>query len=551
MDALLGWLLPVLLSCALAIPLLRVGRHQREETLLLWGIGGLLCLLTVGLAVQESASWIGPALLQLDSFHEIRVQLNLSLFGLAMIWVCWWFLIRNRETDQTPRHALSIALLFLMILSRDLWLSFSTLVGFSLIHDSLTTRERVASPRTQALHGCHWWGVLLLFLAIAILTFDFQFSHYSFLAEEIRVWDQFSEVQQADLMLAALFASSGLLIIAGILPISALCIDRESTTSTDILGSIIAVLFAYRLLPLFEATQVTGLFAMILLLTVASALLSSLGVASEIKRRQGITLAFLMLGLGGMFLPGEADSFTTLRLLGIEQCLLSLMLWRVWQPSNSGNRGIVVVLAGWLLLSISGWAMVLKLTLSPYGVVSQVIPGLLAGGFAYGVARAFQESRENESTAITPTTKSDHRLDIAVLLLVILAIRLPLWQAGLAWFVLPAWEAVGGAFVGTMMAWGVLKRNSQTRELQRAPNTFQQLAESQFHTLTIWDGLIQIPSAILGGFIGLWELWQLRRQRGVPKQDKDTEPVTPFVWELALGGASLMVLSGLFLWMKG
>ena len=89
----------------------------------------------------------------------------------------------------------------------------------------------------------------------------------------MRIWRRkFSPVQQADLRLAALLASVGVLLMAGVFPVSSLWIDREATGYTDLLGILAAVVFADRLLPLFTATQMTSLFLMLLLWTVASAM---------------------------------------------------------------------------------------------------------------------------------------------------------------------------------------------------------------------------------------------------------------------------------------
>ena len=551
MDAFRGWLLPILLICTISLPMLRWQQRPREERFLNQFTGGVLLLLTLGLLWQSNCSWYGPTLFQLDSFHEIRIQFGCSLFGMAMLWVCWWFLRSPQNTNSTALHLLPICLLFLMILSRDLWLSCAALIAFSLVQESLIERRRLQSHRDRALRGCHWWGVFLLVVSLAILSFDFQFSTYSHLAEEIRVWDQFSDAQQADLRLAALLASWGLLMIVGVFPISALWVDRESTSSTELLGMIAAVVMTFHLLPLLTVTQVTAVYGMLFVCTVASASLVTLGVSSHVKRRQGIALSLVMLGMMGLFLSCADNACTTLRLLGIEQCLLSLILCRRWQLTevlHRHDRWFQIVLATWLILSFSGWDMTLKDSLQTFGVVSRIVPALLSATLMYGITKMSFEETEMENS---PSSKFDFRFDLAIVLVVIFSIRFPLWERGEYWFVIPNWESVAGTFLGAIVAIAVQRQRSDQSEVRQPLNVYQQLAESQFHTLSLWDGLMQIPAAILGGAINLYELWLDRSRQGVREQDESGEHATPFVWELALGGASLVVLSGLFLWMRG
>ena len=87
-------------------------------------------------------------------------------------------------------------------------------------------------------------------------------------------------------------------------------------------------------------------------------------------------------------------------------------------------------------------------------------------------------------------------------------------------------------------------RQSQPERSRPHPGSFTRLLESQFHLVSIWQAVVQIPGIMLATTLNLWDLRWIRSSGR--RSDSQNQP--PFVWELGLGLASLFVLSYLFLW---
>jgi len=551
MDAITGWLLVLLLLSCLAQPVASLcGREDLHR------VGFLLtsAILTVlSLVVfREPVIWQGPTLFTLDSFHQVGCHFSVSLIQLPLLWMVWWWMSDRSQNPQRPlERSWLLALVMVFLICDDVWLWTVTLVGCSSLQQTILRSKHGSSGEFTILRGCHWMAILLLIVVAGILSFDFGISTFSELPEALLSWDSFSDIQQADLMLAATLGTLSLILLSTAYPFSVLRIQCEPESDLELVSLMFAAAVFMKLIPMLAVMDVTSNYLTLLLLTIVVSTICSWSLPQRKQSRRATLMAFLMLGLFGMFVPGDQR----LNLLGLEQFLLTTILWKLWESEEVGSLfhcWIMTAIGFWMIVGLSGWTWAIRSS----GILgeNQNLVGLVVGLIAVGISISLSReiildwgTRHQENNA-TGRGRTSGLLFVSVVV-VIATTRILLVTQGVGWLVVPHWQASVGLLVGTVYI--LMRRRASSNGVIPRTGSFQRLIESHFHVLTIWRVIACIPTGLVTLFDSLTELSKSRLQRRRIHEPKSVESSPSFVWELVLGGISFLLLAGLFLWMKG
>jgi hypothetical protein len=567
MDETIGWLLPLLLATSLAKAVCSAADQRRVRTICLIAMGVLVTGMSIGLIRHPTIRWVGPTLFELDTSHRLSVSLRLTWTLLPLSWLAWWWMADESpdaagcsQYERRLRQA-ALSCLLLMFVSDNLWLWYGALVAFSLLQQSLIKREISQDYRWTALRGGHWLGVLLLLISIGILSFDFRWQTFSDVLKVFEEWDGFSDIQQAELTLATTLAAWSVLLTAAVFPFSVLRIDRDDESHFEILSAAVAGAICVQFAPLLSILDVTAAHRPLLLLTLLTATVCSWQQPTARRVTRCLGMALIMLSLMGLLIARIDGPGQLTRALSLEHFALALILWKLWADERY-DRHSKIVTSGFAVLLLAGFSScLLSLSARAGGSLS---PGrldlFLAAGLSLGLTTLIWRSlfqkpedkqQEPSSRSSAESFISGFRLRLACLVgfAVIATTRVMLWNTGLTSVAFPSLEVLGALLAGAVTAILWERRTSRSPDVLRTPGTLSRLLDSQFHLVSIWQGMIQVPGIVLTTACRLWGIQRLRSPVKAARQQGSAANDVPFVWELGLGLASLFVLSSLFLWM--
>jgi len=530
-------------------------------------MGVLLAGMSIWLLVRPPIHWTGPALFALDSFHQLDLSLRLSGRLVPLLWLVWWWMAdeppesATRSPHERGTRGAALSCLLLMLLSDNLWLWYGALASFSLLQQSLIVRDIVPDFRLTALRGSHWLGVLLMLIGIGILTFDFRWQTFSDVHKVFAEWDGFSREQQAELTLAAALAAWSVLLTAAVFPVSVLRIDRDDESGIEILSAAAGGAICVQFAPLFAILDAAAAHRSLLLLTVLTATVCSWRQPAAGRTTRCLGTALIMLSFMGLLIAGVGAPDQLTRALSLEHFALVLVLWSLWDRERLERRSRIAVcsFAVVLLAGFSSGLLTLAARAAADALPGRLIWFIAAGlgfGFATYVSQHFLQTSGDDQPEDAPSHTGTESILSRVRLrtagfagfAVVAATRLTLWRAGFAPGVMPAIEVAAAMLLGAVTALLWERHRLRSAETLRTPGTFSRLLESQFHLVSIWQGMIQLPEMMLSTACQLWETWRLRSPATASRRQSPAGSEIPFGWEVGLGLASLFVLSCLFLW---
>ncbi|MDC0273424.1 hypothetical protein OAK91_01685 [Planctomycetaceae bacterium] len=444
-------------------------------------------------------------------------------------------------------------MLIIFLLCDDVWLWVITLIGCSCLQQSLLVSKSRFQEGLALLRGCHWTAILFLLVVVGIFSFDFGIGSFHEIPETLQNWENFTSTQQADLLLAAMLGSLSLILLTAVYPISVLRIDCEPENDLEPLSLIFAAAVFVKLIPLFVITNVTSIHLTLILLTVVVSMVCSWGLVKKKTIRRALLTAFLMLGLFGLFLSEDR----VFNHLGLEQYLLVVIMWRLWNSDDERThfqRAALLFSGLWIMVGMSGWAIAVQSSglLGNNENMTRLFPGAISAGLMVPFFLQILADWKKLPADIHPTGQMKASgLLIIPIVFVIATTRYWLVKQGEPWLIVPGWETIVGIVVGVGIA-GILARRSSSKDVSRQRlGSFQLLAESHFHGLTIWKGIASLPRGVVTACASLIDLWRSRVERRFIHTEKTVQSPAPFVWEITLGGISFLLLASLFLWMKG
>jgi|GEM_PF-1490370 hypothetical protein len=552
MDAITGWFLILIILSSIAQSVAILIDNERFFKFSFLAVSTILAFLSL-MVFQKAVIWNGPTIFGLDSFHQVRCHFRVSLWQLPLLWMTWWWMSDRKRDERASERFWFLAVLMIFLLCDDVWLWMITLIGCSCLQQSLLASKSQFQKGLSLLRGCHWMAILLLLVVVGILSFDFGIASYHELPETIQNWDNFTSAQQADLVLAAMLGSLSLILMTAVYPISVLRIDCEPENDLEPISLIFAAAVFIKLIPLFVLTNVTAIHSTLILLTVVVSMVCSWGLVEKKTVRQTVLTAFLMLGLFGMFL----SSNPVLNTLGLEQFLLTVIMWRLWNSYDErtlSHRAAILFSGLWIMVGMSGWTLAIQSSelLGNNEHMTKVVLGVISVGLMVPFFREILADWKTLPAGIHPAgQRKSSGLMIIPIAFVIAVMRYWLWKQGEPWLIVPGWETIVGIIVGAGIA-GILARRTSSEGVSRQrTGSFQRLAESHFHGLTIWKGIASIPTGVVTACASLLDLWGSRVERRFIHKENPLQSPAPFVWELALGGIGFLLLASLFLWMKG
>lgn len=575
MEETIGWLLPLLIAVSFARVGFSAADQQRASISCLIAIGVLLTAAGLCLVLSPVIHWDGPTIFTLDSFHQLGGNLRLTLSHVPLLWLVWWWMAddsRLATEDSTlarSRRQTALSCLLLLILADDLWLWLGSLVAFSLFQQSLVARGVTQDFRLTVLRGCHWLGVLLLLIGVGILSFDFRLHHFSELSTTIEDWSSFSQIKQAELTLATSFAAWSALLMAAGFPVSVLRIDRDDESGSEILSVALAGAVCLAFAPLISILEVTSGHRSLLFMTAILSAVCSWQQPTVRKARRCVGTAVLTLGLMGLLMSSPGEWHGAISVSGLEHLCLSLLVWQMWHRKPVTRRSNLVpsFLAVLLIAGLTPWPEFLRSIPNANSRLADRPETicLLAAALTFGLVKVIASSFRSESPTQVDATDdlsmsmkvepqkffAKHRVLFVIAIAVVITVtsRWTLLQAGLSPVAFPSLAVLGGVLLGTAPALLIVRRQTKSNAVHSPSGSLSRLLETQFHVDSIWQGVIQMPGIVLSTVLDLWEIGRLRAPtRGSRNIGADPHEV-PFVWELGLGLASLLVLSCLFLWM--
>lgn len=223
MEELLSLLLPLLLlAMSMEAVLGDAGRSgERFEKIL---AGGILLLSALAAFVTGPLEFHGPVLFVLDSFHQVRFELQAGWLPLGILSVFVWLSVSESQTNGSNSNRLLVPAMALFLLADQFALQWLAGVWlFGLLFAEQIRKEK--SDGTNA--GLGLFALIFLLLCAGLLAFDVGAESWSGLTSILHANENWSAHELSSLKLASFFLIFSVVILTGLAPLQALWIAAE------------------------------------------------------------------------------------------------------------------------------------------------------------------------------------------------------------------------------------------------------------------------------------------------------------------------------------
>ncbi|HSG70877.1 MAG TPA: hypothetical protein VLA12_10705 [Planctomycetaceae bacterium] len=547
MEELPSLLLPLLLLAMSIEPVLSEtgGSGDRFQKIL---AGGLLLLSALAAFVTGPLEFHGPALFVLDSFHQIRFELQAGwlTIGLLGAFVCYSVWEQRASWSRNNRLTVIATALFLLADHFALQLLAGVWLFVLLLREAVRKHESAGVAA-----GLGLFAMLFLLLCAGLLAFDVGADSWSGLTSTLQANDNWSAHELSLLKLASFFLIFSVVILTGLAPLQALWIAAERREAKLRAREFVSFLLAIGLLDRGRGLLIwasTSQFAVSLAFVtfLMAALCAPFQLGSQRIARTLFASNFA-LAMTGM-LGTDDVAFAA----GVCHAIVSCGVFIVHSDENfvrsNFARGMTLLipfggLSGAFLLLNAG---------TPAGIGFELL-GLLAW-MTLGLTQT-QYVRNRQISAVD-RTGNPPLLPMAVMLGIAPVVT---WgsvtaQSGISAAIERIWlipEAILAGVTGIAIGWTVgCARPAGEWLAERVPGV-SRIFERQFYLREFVLGTVRIPGGIClasfewgrEGVLRAIRLWKNFRSQRHESHEESAR------WELLRGLACAAVLLIVFLWM--